>query len=413
MIELTQGLRAALQAAADESSSLYREARARSEAAPEDFRRSLFLHFLSEAVTAELDIRPPFGPGKGFMVCKDNGASGFYAQNAAFALIDRFASCRDADASVAWLDSLLQRQSASGQGIMALRGVTVTEKVQLSPDIALVPLSELPDSRTKAAILTRHHDLTASLIAGMWDVPACALTMPAVISPVFYAYPTATPPVQTDPHRFQTALDEARRALSLIGPSAPLNAGYWFQYDDPDLDRLSHSGLMGTMIEVMPTRFGGDIALTGPPSIEVVSAYLALGGSLRDKTRLALDRLNQAVRRRPSGDKAIDLCIAFEVLVVDGPGENTHKVGLRAALAIGGSRAERVVHRAIVGALYTIRSAVAHSGSLPSDVRVHGRGKVKSAKVIEEAEVVLAQLIRALMQRRIPPQWYELEVGGE
>jgi hypothetical protein len=120
--------------------------------------------------------------------------------------------------------------------------------------------------------------------------------------------------------------------------------------------------------------------------------------------------LNQAIRRLRSGDRALELAIVLESLLADGPGENTYKVGLRTALLIGGDEDTRLANRAVVGALYTLRSQLVHDGKVSDKVKVVRRGKVNTSQVVSEAVRISAQVIREVLDRGEIPDWYLLEV---
>jgi hypothetical protein len=209
-------------------------------------------------------------------------------------------------------------------------------------------------------------------------------------------------------------LELARLALSAIGPSSPMFAGMWFVFDDPDFQFVARSGLRGIIHEIIPSQFTRDVQIDPGVAADVVSRFLKLDTTDRERVRLALDRLNLAVRRHRVAEQALELGIALETLLTDdNPGENTFKLGLRAALLAGPDLAGRTRRRAIVGALYRLRSAVSHSGTIPSDVRVVGVGKMATADVMSEALSVVAETIRAVIVRSAIPEWYAFELGGQ
>lgn len=56
---------------------------------PDDVRHSLLVHHLAQPVAAALSAGPLFPGGTGFMVARKNGESGFHAQQAADALVEK------------------------------------------------------------------------------------------------------------------------------------------------------------------------------------------------------------------------------------------------------------------------------------------------------------------------------------
>lgn len=124
-----------------------------------------------------------------------------------------------------------------------------------------------------------------------------------------------------------------------------------------------------------------------------------------------MQRFNQALRRPPHGDRALDLAISLESLLVDGLGENTYKMGLRAAFLLGGSMEQRLEVRAVVGALYTLRSALIHDGILPSKVKVAAAGKRPAKDVVKDATEICARVLRSILDVGTIPNWYEYELA--
>lgn len=403
----------ALTRAANPDSDIYRAAQSKASRLPLELATTFLLHEASTLVRDALALEEEFRTGAGFMVRRDNGASGFYADQAAFALLSRTLRSGNAREAVDWLTKVLSTKVAAGTGVMALRGVTVMAPCKLTPAITLLPITALPESGTKAWLL-RPRDPSA--VSGPpWfpmPPPQAALMASQTVEPFLHDNRKGELPPQKDPLRLYSLLDEARLALTLIGPSAPLNSGYWFQFDDPDLaEAASTGGIMTSNVEVMPWVFGEDTLIDSAVASPLVSRYMSIDGSLRDRLRIAISRLNQALRRAPTGDKAIDLCIALEALLVDGGGENTHKVGLRAALVVSGTPEDRLQLRAVVGATYTMRSAILHSGVLPVEVSLAGGGKKPSHEVLRDAGLACAKVIRAIVDRGSVPDWYLFELS--
>lgn len=384
---------------------------------PPDVRGTLFIHNVAKPIEEALARDAPFDGGAGFLVQRDNGYSGFHAHEAAIAMARRVLRGETPEQALAWLERILATDQGTGIGVLSLWGIEVKSQVDLGRGVTLLPFSELPDSRTKEW-LSQPRDPTAFpvFLASMFaSQPGAALVCRCTVQPFLHSTKLGEPPAQTNPNRIQSLLDDARLALTLIGPSCPLNAGYWFQFDDPNLSEAAFYGGVSTSYqEVLPWGFG----LTPPVLIEpaeaqaVATRFLDLPDPLRATLRLALSRLNQAVRRPPHGDRALDLSIALETLLVDGGGENTYKVGLRAALLVDAPLERRREVRATIGALYTLRSALVHDGVLPAEVKVARGGKRPSPEVVKEATAICAMVLRAILDAGSVPDWYDYELTG-
>jgi Apea-like HEPN len=376
--------------------------------------REWFLHVVSRPVALFLSQSEPFKGGTGFLVQHDNGWTGFHANEASIALSRRVLEGQTPEQAVDWLERLLATRRADGIGVLALRGIRISAQVDLYPGLTLLPFSALPESSTKK-ILAAPIDLRAvcvSIPSSLTSPPETALTLAHAVEPYLHPAKNGHPPTQKDPHQCQSTLDDARLALTLVGPSCPVGAGYWFQFSDPDLAvPVLGSYILTSHQEILPWGFTPDVDIDPEEGKLVVSRFLSLTDPLRSTLRLSLLRFNQALRRPPHGDRAIDLAISLESLLVDGAGEITYKLGLRAGLLLGGSMERRQKVRAVVSALYTIRSALIHDGVLPKDVKVKGVGKQLARDVVEQATEICGQILRKVVLAGFIPNWYKFELG--
>ena len=410
--ELIKTLREALDPASANA------ARARKEASqiPPEFadKHEYFIHAVARPIKAMLSEAEPFKGGPGFLVQQSNGWTGFHANEASIVLSRRVLRGETPEQAVGWLEKILATERANGIGVLALWGVQVASPLELGFGLTLLPFSSLPDSSTKRR-LSQARDLAAFpglLSSPFASPPKAALAFSHTVSPFLHPVKQGEPPVQEDPHKGQSLLDDARLALTLVGPSCPVGAGYWFQFADPDLaDASFYPGVITSYQEVLPWDFTPDADLDPDESKRLVPAFLGLGEPLRATLRLSLRRFNQALRRPPHGDRAVDLAISLESLLVDGGSENTYKMGLRAALLLGGKMERRREVRAVVGALYTLRSALVHDGVLPSEVKVVGAGKRPAPDVVKDATEICARVLRSILEAGSIPSWYEYELA--
>ncbi len=401
-----------LQQSLEADSENYAKATAESAKWPPDVREALFIHNVAKPIEEALARDAPFDCG-GFLVQRDNGYSGFHAHEAAIAMARRVLRGETPDQALAWLEKILATDQGTGIGVLSLWGIEVKSQVDLGSGVTLLPFSELPASRTKEW-LSQPRDPTTfpGFLASMFaSQPGAALVCRCTVQPFLHSTKLGNPPAQINPNRIQSLLDDARLALTLIGPSCPLNAGYWFQFDDPDLtEAVFYGGVSTTYQEVLPQGFTPPVLIEPAEAQAVATRFLDLPDPLRATLRLALSRLNQAVRRPPHGDRALDLSIALETLLVDGGGENTYKVGLRAALLVDAPLERRRQVRATIGALYTLRSALVHNGVLPAKVKVARGGNRLSSEVVKEATAICAMVLRAILDGGSVPDWYDYEL---
>jgi hypothetical protein len=124
--------------------------------------------------------------------------------------------------------------------------------------------------------------------------------------------------------------------------------------------------------------------------------------------RIGLDRLSQALRKGQKTDKAIDLGIALEAMLLHGIGrdELSYRAAVRAATFLGGSADERLGTFKLVRDAYQLRSSAVHTG------KVSEGGKPLAVEVLRDASITCAALARKLIERGSFPSWESEYVVG-
>lgn len=376
---------------------------------------ALAMHEAGKELVSVLSAAKPFLDGTGFMVARPNGYSGFHASEASLALLKKVSAGQSAHDAVLWLDKLLETPSASGLAITALWGIECQEPVDLGNGVHLLPITFLRDSPTKEWILRPPAwDSNHPGSVMPWRQPTAAVSTPATVAPLLFHASAGSPPPQQDPLRLSNLLDDARLALSLCGPSHPLPAAHWFELDDPDLqEAFRYGGISRQHIEVIPIWFDEPHPIEHEKAKRVVSGFFGMAADAQAVMRLALGRFNQALRRPSHGDRALELAISLESLLVDNAGENTFKFALRAALLLGGTLEERAATRSLVSALYSLRSTLVHDGVLPQSIKVSGEGKRPSIKVVDEVTNTAGLVLERIIELGQIPDWYSLELGEQ
>lgn len=384
----------------------------RVQSADPSVRAEMRLWQLGRPIEAELEKGWPYAGGQA-MFSTGNGYFGFLPQFAVRHLKRRVLSGMSPMDAVGELERILLTTDSTTFCVMALRGVSATNAIQFGNGVRLVPFDELPAGRTKDYLTTnsKHSGPPVGLI----DPPQVALVHSPVEQRVGFVGidPDSLPKVADDPFVHVSLLDDCRLALTVFGPSCPVNAGCWEQFSDPLLDEAVGSG--GTsfpMDEVVPPWHHEAVSLSNDDGevARVVNRFCALANNdYKERLRLALERLNRAVRRAHGSDGALDLSIALEIVLADGQGENTYKIGLRSALVLGGDSSTRVKNRSVVGSLYAARSSLVHTGKLPEKLK-YLDSKITARELMMLARVVVAAVLKAMIDRGAAPDWYALEL---
>ncbi len=381
------------------------------EGLPQDMAEAICLHDASSTVIDLLAKDPAFLNCESRMVRSENGSSSFHPRFVAPKLIKKAIGAGNVELAVTWLEKVLATKQATGFSIMALWGVKVDHAIQMGNRVSLVPIGELPDSYQKRWILEK--DWLQSQLDAMprsiMEAPSAALLVETVIDPLFIDGETDKPVDVWSSNR--ELLDDARLALSMLGPCAPLQACSWFSFKDPDIgDAQLGAARSSNHIEIMPIQIAHQEVLDAELASNLVGRYLSLEGNVKQRLRVALDRLNQGLRRFRPGDQAKEVSIALETLLADGGTENTYKIGLRSALLLGGDTATRQENRAIVGGAYVMRSALVHSGTVSSEIKVPRLGKIPADEVAKRAAKICGEVIQGIVKRGHIPEWFDFEL---
>ena len=357
-------------------------------------------------------------PGERVLLMRvDGGSTGFYPNFVAPRLLRRALKTNSPQEAIDWLRKVLMVNSATGKTIRALWGVPIEKPVHLTPEVELVPTKQLPDSAQKRwlgqSVYFQMHSPISTAFA--WTPPQSALVIGRSIEPLIF---DAEVPPESPPDTYLQVYEllyDITRVLTLIGPRSPIMAAQWFNFDDPDIEEaaLMSGSRSGQLLEVLPILVKPPILLDLAEAPKVVQAFLALSGTARNKIRVALDRLNQAQRRHGIGDRAMELCIAFEALVGDAATtEMTHKVKVRAVRLLGGASDERVKNSQTIKIAYDIRSKLVHTGHVePGEQKIILGEKFAVSDILDKATTLCADLIKILIFRGSIPDWPHFDIA--
>jgi Apea-like HEPN len=403
---------AALKAALNAESEPYGEAmRKHRDLTPDQADQARAMD-LAEPVATVLAGQPEYRRYPNMMLQSGGGArTGFQPDRAAYMLVLRGMN-DSADDAVNWLANLVEKLRAPGLHVMPVWQLTVQAAVKLTEDITLIPFSTLISSPQKSWLEAPiQHSFLGSLLPrslGMRQ-PTAAITARKVVEPLFV---DAAEEHRSDPDPIPGLLNDIRLCLSVVNPSPLIAPVQLFQFDDPDLNAVAGSAIGAVPLEIMPHWPPPIAALDEDAAQKLVPKFLALRGNTRDRVRISLQRLYQAMLRPEPGDKAADLSIALEALLTDQSGENTWKVSTRAGTLTGWDLQSKLDRRNLIVAAYRLRSSLVHSGTASNMTSVSGRGKMPAIDVCEEAGRICAAVIRAIIERGAIPLWPEFDVSG-
>jgi Apea-like HEPN len=343
------------------------------------------------------------------------GGVSFYPQSVGVPLLTKLFECGDPSEAIAWLRRVLGISEAFGYSITALWGVPVTKGVKITPEVELIQLTDVPDSPQKRWLLESpvHGFKTPIYSALNLSPPESALITRKKVEPVVF-----DPETQLDAKGFlvtQKFLKEIALALTAVGPRASIAAAHWFTFEDVDLQfaNVLIGSRSRSFVEILPMFTREFVPLDPLEGAEIVRGYLALTGRAQNVVRVCLQRLNQSQRRHDVGDQAVELCTALEALLGDNnKTEMTHKIKSRAARMIGGTKIERKRIASIVGAAYSIRSSLVHTGQVnPEQVTNIVGEQMRPDEIVERAVSICADLVKLVIRGGGLPDWVEFDIS--
>jgi hypothetical protein len=146
---------------------------------------------------------------------------------------------QDIGAAADWLLRLLNTREADGSLTAVIWGLSVDREGPVTPRCRIMPFARLPDSRLKRWISDRAMSLWDRAVwmsQAIFDLPGAAIVLRAAKFPYIGADGAC--------FRVMRELEEEAYDTLLFLQSKcagrPLVLGYWFAYNDPDLDLNAH-----------------------------------------------------------------------------------------------------------------------------------------------------------------------------
>src|SRR5580704_709870 len=304
-----------------------------------------------------------------------------------------------------WLIRLLDTRQADGTFTAVIWGLSVDTEAPLTTQSRLVPFSLLPDSRLKKRISDRAEKLWNDALwmsQNYFDLPGAAIVRKVANFPY----------IGTDGASFKTMADleaEAHETLVFLQGKAagqPLALGYWFDYDDEELDLNTHENYVSWILpEIVPSIFT-NIAVNAAAVQQNLIALSAMPADWRDDLTRSMGRFILSQCRHQTIDRILDLTLAFEI-AVSGKGHQapqSWKVSVRSAQMIGGTLLNRQENRRKMAALYTLRNQGTHGGSLS------GADRRKHEAILAEAGLLYSKLLDSFWRYGKRPDWDAIEL---
>lgn len=297
------------------------------------------------------------------------------------------------------LETYLSATVLPFQVTVALSGLKAAATFEIGRGISFVPWDALQDSKQKKLVWER-------CMTGM-HLPPGALVRNFSITKLHVHQDEYEVQRDMNMNRYMTLMDKTEiydslMCMGLVGPFAHQGVASWIS--PPRWMPLNHGGTFLSDIEgsYSSQSFPEDACAVASSLFE---AFCALPVELQARLRLAMQRLNRAMRRGIPVDAAIDLGIALEVLYLggtgsEGLGELTFRLRIRAARFLGTDEADKKRLFNLVGDLYRLRSKAVHEGKLAPD-KPGGRS---TKEMLSEGYSIAAETVRRFITDQ-EPNW--------
>ncbi len=285
--------------------------------------------------------------------------------------------------------------------IQLVSGIEVEEEIDLTDDTKLVPFDKIPDCWQK-------DNFSPSSYKFPYDkyCSKAAILRKTNASPKSYHQDKRPRKlIEVD-----IQLSDICDILTLIGPSSPYLTTYWTILDEIIPLKLE-AGIMGDF--GLPSHYNiysynsEDYVFAK----DIVRSYLSLNNDLKKNLLLSVKRLNAAQRRNSMEDKAIDLGMALEILLLHDYNQNdpiSLPFRLRGAWFLGEEMGGRKHTYDLLKSIYNCRSSAVHSGKLKKNkYKIDGQD-TQSAKLFEEGFKLCSELIIKIIKEKKFPDWEKL-----
>lgn len=304
-----------------------------------------------------------------------------------------------------WLLKMLTTREAAGTFTGAIWGLRIDEQVFLTENSWLVPFTDLPDSRFKKLITDRARPFWNNAVwmsQRDFDAPGAAFVRKAADFPY----------IRTDDASLKTMIALEAEAYNFLiylqGKAAgqPLTLGYWFTYDDEELDLNSFDNFVSWILPEITPVIRDNVPMDGRTIQQEVKALLAMPEDWRNDLHRSMERYVLSRCRHQLIDHILDLTLAFEI-AVSGKSEQvpqSWKVSVRTAQMIGGPISKKQENRRKLTALYNLRNRGTHGSDLTRD-------RDKQEAVLANALPLYRSLLDSFWQHKVRPDWDAIELG--
>jgi len=289
--------------------------------------------------------------------------------------------------------------------VQLVSGIEVEHEIDLIDNTKLVPFDKIPNCWQKNRFSPSSYDFPYSEYCSR-----AAILRKTKASPKSW-HQDNSPNKQLE---VDIQLYDICEILTLVGPSAPCPTYYWTILEEivPLKAATGFSGGANSISYRVYKYKHNDDAFAK----DTVNSYLSLNADIKNSLLLSVKRLNMAQRKDRIEDKAIDLGIALEILLLHDHSDHdpiSFPFRLRGAWFLGEDVKRRRVIYDLLKAIYDCRCSAVHSGKLKKDKYKINSQDVQLTKLFEEGFSLCADLITKIIKENKFPDWNKLILGVE
>ncbi|MGQ7939162.1 hypothetical protein [Paraburkholderia sp. D1E] len=337
-----------------------------------------------------------------------NQGNSVHSLGASFILSALIAKALDegADVAIASMYDFIDIDCNRCIEVLLLEGIHVVETTEVADGIFLCPVSAVPSSTLRSYLTyvaenTERPPLSmAHLLHEEKRNPGAALFQIREVEPKFYREMPQFPLMADIP-----PIHDIANVLAILGPTSPLTCKSFSELADGEFLKGFVGFSWGTHRE--ETRVYKNVSVTSNEIknfVPVIRRYLALSTEMKLRLRVPLHRLNEAVRHGKLEDRALDLGIALESLLLGGDlGKEkiTSRLKRRGGLLLAAEKSQIAALEQKFSELYDFRSRAAHDG----DVTAKGASREHVETALIEGLSLCAAAIRKIIERGSFPEW--------
>ncbi len=319
---------------------------------------------------------------------------------------------------LSYLKVLARSETSASEIYAPIVGITISEPVELADSAELVPWDHVPECDQKERF--GREALTLEGISPMRPLPTAAIRMRRPESRILFAshndaeqyYSDQTQDQFADWNRendvFVAAASDTLRCITILSRSPAAMLGSWTFINEPGARAIMGSAYSYTE-SVFDQRLlsvsHNPVALNGVELTDTLRSFRALSQSDREALTVATDRIAASLKRPTMVDRAIDLGIGLEAILLHGIGDGSDRgelrfrAAIRGAAFLGGTTDERRHIFKVIRSAYDLRSAAVHSG------RLDARKLPADQQTLEEGTRIFCELAKKLLQAGSFPDW--------